>query len=172
MVEYRQGWSDMAGRFVLKKGQSGKFHFNLVAGNGQVIATSEAYNSKEAALNGIESVRKNSLDAEVEDAFPIDLDRLQDAYEQAVVMIQSDSRAQRAFESATALADKLRAFANDAADLRAQAAARIAKEEKLSLAVLAGRISTSKARAAQLIKVIEEGNPSQATDERSSASNA
>jgi len=35
------GWE-----FVLKKGSTGKFHFNLVAGNGQVIATSEAYESK------------------------------------------------------------------------------------------------------------------------------
>ena len=31
----------MAGKFVLKKGSSGKYHFNLVAGNGQVIATSD-----------------------------------------------------------------------------------------------------------------------------------
>jgi hypothetical protein len=35
------GESTMSGKFVLKKGSSGKFHFNLVAGNGQVIATSE-----------------------------------------------------------------------------------------------------------------------------------
>ena len=33
----------MAGKFVLKKGSSGKFHFNLLAGNSQVIATSESY---------------------------------------------------------------------------------------------------------------------------------
>jgi uncharacterized protein len=57
----------MAGKFVLKKGSSGKFHFNLHAANGQIIATSEAYNSKEAALNGIESVKKNAADARVDD---------------------------------------------------------------------------------------------------------
>jgi uncharacterized protein len=57
----------MAGKFVLKKGSTGKFHFNLHAANGQVIATSEAYNSKESALNGIESVKKNAPDAPVED---------------------------------------------------------------------------------------------------------
>jgi uncharacterized protein len=57
----------MAGKFVLKKGESGKFHFNLVAGNGQVIATSQAYHSKESAKEGIESVRKNAPDAPVED---------------------------------------------------------------------------------------------------------
>jgi uncharacterized protein len=57
----------MAGKFVVKKGSSGKFHFNLVASNGQTIATSEAYESKASALNGIESVRKNAPDAEVDD---------------------------------------------------------------------------------------------------------
>jgi len=57
----------MAGKFVLRKGESGKFHFNLVAGNGQVIATSQAYSNKESAHEGIESVRKNAPDAPVED---------------------------------------------------------------------------------------------------------
>jgi uncharacterized protein len=57
----------MAGKFVLKKGSTGKFHFNLVASNGQVIATSEAYESKAAALNGIKSVQNNAPGAEVDD---------------------------------------------------------------------------------------------------------
>jgi uncharacterized protein YegP (UPF0339 family) len=57
----------VAAKFVLTKGSTGKFHFNLVATNGQVIATSETYESKAAALNGIESVRKNAPAAEVDD---------------------------------------------------------------------------------------------------------
>src|ERR1700685_2122897 len=57
----------MAGKFVLKKGTTGKFHFNLVAGNGQVIATSEAYESRESALKGIESVKTNAPGAELDD---------------------------------------------------------------------------------------------------------
>ena len=57
----------MAAKFVLKKGSTGKFHSNLIATNGQVIATSETYESKAAALNGIESVKKNAPVAEVED---------------------------------------------------------------------------------------------------------
>lgn len=57
----------MAGKFVLKKGESGKFHFNLLAGNGQVVATSQAYESKESALNGIKSVQTNAPSAKVED---------------------------------------------------------------------------------------------------------
>jgi uncharacterized protein YegP (UPF0339 family) len=57
----------MAGKFVLKKGSSGKYHFNLVASNGQVIATSEAYERKESALHGIESVKSNAPGAEIDD---------------------------------------------------------------------------------------------------------
>lgn len=57
----------MAGKFELYSDASGKFRFRLKAGNGQVIATSEAYESKASALNGIESVRKNAADAKVED---------------------------------------------------------------------------------------------------------
>jgi uncharacterized protein YegP (UPF0339 family) len=62
-----KGGMDVAGKFVLKKGSTGKFHFNLVAGNGQVIATSEAYESKASALNGIKSVQANAPSAEIDD---------------------------------------------------------------------------------------------------------
>jgi uncharacterized protein len=57
----------MAGKFVVKKANSGKFHFNLVASNGQVIASSETYETKSSAMNGIESVKRNAPDAEVDD---------------------------------------------------------------------------------------------------------
>ncbi|MCR5172896.1 MAG: YegP family protein [Treponema sp.] len=53
------------GKFVIKAAKSGVM-FNLLAGNGQVIATSEVYNSKSSAKNGIESV-KNNCTAVVED---------------------------------------------------------------------------------------------------------
>jgi hypothetical protein len=53
------------GKFVLKRGASGGFRFNLVAGNGQVIATSEHYESKDAALAAIRAV-KTSAQAEIE----------------------------------------------------------------------------------------------------------
>jgi uncharacterized protein YegP (UPF0339 family) len=57
----------MAAKFVLTKGSTGKFRFNLVAANGQVIATSESYESKDSAINGIESVKRNASTAEVDD---------------------------------------------------------------------------------------------------------
>jgi uncharacterized protein len=52
----------MAGKYELKLTANGKHMFNLKAGNGQVILTSEMYESKTAALNGIESIKKNSGD--------------------------------------------------------------------------------------------------------------
>jgi uncharacterized protein YegP (UPF0339 family) len=57
----------VAAKFVLKRGSTGKYRFNLVATNGQVIATSEAYESKASALKGIESVKRNAAGAEVDD---------------------------------------------------------------------------------------------------------
>jgi uncharacterized protein len=53
----------MPGKFELKKSTNGKCFFNLLASNGQVILTSEMYESKSSALNGIASVQKNSADA-------------------------------------------------------------------------------------------------------------
>jgi uncharacterized protein len=57
----------MAAKFVLTKGSTGKFHFNLVATNGQVVASSESYESKAGALNGIESIKRNAPSAEIDD---------------------------------------------------------------------------------------------------------
>ena len=52
----------MAGKFEIKKSTNGKFHFNLKAGNGQIILSSELYETHGAAKNGIESVRTNAAD--------------------------------------------------------------------------------------------------------------
>lgn len=49
----------MNGYYELKNTVNGKPMFNLKAGNHEVILTSEIYESKEAALNGIASVRAN-----------------------------------------------------------------------------------------------------------------
>src|SRR5690242_2704695 len=51
----------MAGSFLLE-GSSGKYYFNLRAGNNEKILTSETYTTKASAQNGIESVRRNSQD--------------------------------------------------------------------------------------------------------------
>jgi uncharacterized protein YegP (UPF0339 family) len=50
----------MAAKFEIKEGGGGKFRFNLKAGNGQIILSSEAYETKKGAEKGVESVRKNA----------------------------------------------------------------------------------------------------------------
>ena len=54
------------GKFVIKTVASG-IKFDLKAGNGEVIATSEVYTTKSACENGIESVRRNAPVAALED---------------------------------------------------------------------------------------------------------
>ncbi len=54
------------GKFVIREVPSG-IKFDLLAGNGQVIATSEVYTTRAACENGIESVRKNAAAANLED---------------------------------------------------------------------------------------------------------
>ena len=49
----------MASKFEIKQTKSGGYRFNLIATNGQVIATSETYSSLDSCKNGVESVRKN-----------------------------------------------------------------------------------------------------------------
>jgi uncharacterized protein YegP (UPF0339 family) len=57
----------MAGKFELYKDRKGQFRFRLKASNGQIIASGEAYSTKRAALNGINSIKKNAPDAPVDD---------------------------------------------------------------------------------------------------------
>jgi len=48
--------------------KAGMFRFRLKAANGEIIAVSEAYTSKEACVNGIESVKKNAPIAKIVEA--------------------------------------------------------------------------------------------------------
>ena len=54
------------GKFVIKQVKTG-IKFNLKAGNGEIIATSEVYTTAAACRSGIESVRKNAPIAKLED---------------------------------------------------------------------------------------------------------
>ena len=58
----------MAGKFELNTSSNGKYFFNLKATNGQIILSSEMYESRSAVENGIESVKKNAPEAGVEDS--------------------------------------------------------------------------------------------------------
>lgn len=52
----------MAGTFVISTRSNGDIQFNLKAGNGQVILSSQGYADKAGCSNGIASVKKNSQD--------------------------------------------------------------------------------------------------------------
>ena len=54
------------GKFIIKETKTG-FKFDLLATNGQVIATSEVYTTLSACKNGIASVQKNAEIAKIED---------------------------------------------------------------------------------------------------------
>ncbi len=55
----------MAGKFEVYVDKSNKYRFRLKAGNGQVIASGQAYASKDSCLKGIESLRNNAGSAEI-----------------------------------------------------------------------------------------------------------
>jgi uncharacterized protein len=55
-------------RYERKQSSNGKYMFNLRAGNGQVIGTSEMYESNAACNNGIASVKRNAPGATIETA--------------------------------------------------------------------------------------------------------
>ena len=60
----------MSARFEVYKDKAGRFRFRLVAANGEIIAVSEAYESKDGCRDGIESVRTNASKAEIVDMHP------------------------------------------------------------------------------------------------------
>lgn len=55
-------------KFEVYLDKKGEARFRLKAKNGEIIAASEGYSSKDSCLNGIESVRKNVVDAVIEKA--------------------------------------------------------------------------------------------------------
>ena len=54
-------------RFERKEASNGKFHFNLLAANKQIIGSSQMYASKASMENGVESVKTNAPGATIED---------------------------------------------------------------------------------------------------------
>lgn len=53
--------------FERKEASNGKFHFNLLAKNKQIIGSSQMYASKSGMENGIKSVMENAPQAEIVD---------------------------------------------------------------------------------------------------------
>ncbi len=63
----KRGRRKVDARFEIDKDRAGEFRFKLVAVNGQTIAVSEGYSTKDNALNGIESVKQNAAGAVIDD---------------------------------------------------------------------------------------------------------
>lgn len=53
-------------KFEVYTDKAGEYRFRLTAKNGEIIAVSEGYKTKDSCLNGIESVKNNAPDAEIE----------------------------------------------------------------------------------------------------------
>lgn len=57
----------MAGTFEVYQDASGQYRFRLKAGNGEVVATGEAYTTKDGAHRGCEAVQRAAADATIKD---------------------------------------------------------------------------------------------------------
>jgi|SRR5680860_749750 len=53
------------GNYITKTSSNGKYYFNLKARNGEIVGTSEMYNTKQSVLSGIESVKTNASNAPI-----------------------------------------------------------------------------------------------------------
>jgi len=54
-------------RFVVRKNKAGEFYYQIVGGNGEVMAHSQGMSRKQSCLDSIESLKKNAGGAEVVD---------------------------------------------------------------------------------------------------------
>ena len=57
----------MAAKFEISKDKSGKYRFHLKAADGEIVAASQGYETKESAHKGIESVKTSAPAAKVVD---------------------------------------------------------------------------------------------------------
>ena len=63
----------MGVRFELKETRDGRFVYNLIAANGEIVLTSQVYRTKRAAEDGVESVKANAvLDERYEEKVGVD----------------------------------------------------------------------------------------------------
>lgn len=74
-IETFYHWEDLLGqrerpvaaKFEITRDKAGKFRFHLKAANGEIIAASQGYETKSAALSGIAAVIRSTKDANVQD---------------------------------------------------------------------------------------------------------
>lgn len=61
------GFEQPKPRFEIRRSSDNQYYFVLLAPNGEVIATSEMYTSKQGCKSGIESVKRNAPKADIID---------------------------------------------------------------------------------------------------------
>lgn len=54
-------------KFKIRSSRDGQYYFVLVAPNNEIVATSEMYSTKQKCKEGIESVKRYAVSADVED---------------------------------------------------------------------------------------------------------
>ncbi len=57
----------MAAKFEIYTDAKGEYRFRLKAGNGEVVATGESYQTKSGVINGVDAVKRAAAEAEVDD---------------------------------------------------------------------------------------------------------
>ena len=63
-----EGWKSLGHpKFEMYQDKAGEFRFRLKARNGKIVGISEGYTAKAGCLGGIESVRVNAPEAEVQE---------------------------------------------------------------------------------------------------------
>lgn len=57
----------MSAKFEIYKDKVGEFRFRLKAPNGEIIAVSEGYTTKQNTMKGVESVKEHAKNADIID---------------------------------------------------------------------------------------------------------
>jgi hypothetical protein len=57
----------MAAKFEIYNDAKGEFRFRLKAGNGEIVATGEGYQTKSGVINGVDAVKRAAAEAEIDD---------------------------------------------------------------------------------------------------------
>lgn len=57
----------MPAEFEMKKNVAGKFFWRFKSGNGEIVAVSEAYETKQSCQNGIDSLKRDAPNAPTHD---------------------------------------------------------------------------------------------------------
>jgi uncharacterized protein len=57
----------MAGKFEIYQDKAGQYRFRLKAGNGEIVASGEAYPTKEGARKGCEAVQRAADGARIDE---------------------------------------------------------------------------------------------------------